>query len=124
MGETKVGRPSNVESFLRAIGEVGLLDVLEPERREPERLPDLFVKCPMCAGTTDVNFYTRPFYSFCNLCGQRWDLRGEPLADGCGDKEVWRKRRKYVEVGNNGNGHKYGCDLDGINLEFTNAKRV
>ena len=113
----------NIVRFLRAIGEEDLLVECAPKWMWIRKLPELFVPCPMCAGSTDVNLREKPYYAFCNLCGQKWDLRGNPV--GRGKEEVWRARHRFVLERKNdkSNGHKYGCDLDKTNLEYAQCQR-
>jgi hypothetical protein len=47
----------------------GLLD-------EVPELVELFIPCPICHGTTDVDDYG---IAFCCSCGQRWTILGKPL---------------------------------------------
>ncbi len=90
-----------------------LLDDLFPDKRfRVKRLPALFVPCPMCAGSTNVNFSTS--MAKCEICGQKWNLHGEPISGERGNADIWRRRQKYVEAKKNGNGHKYGFDDEEI----------
>lgn len=41
-----------------------------PELTEP------FIPCPVCRGTTDVDY---DGIAFCYSCGQRWTIFGKPL---------------------------------------------
>jgi hypothetical protein len=59
--------------------------VIEIERRDsadtmrgvvPE-LTELFIPCPICRGTTDVDY---DGIAFCYSCGQRWTIFGKPVA--------------------------------------------
>ncbi len=113
----------NVERFLRIIGEEWLLDGIRIEPRFRVRaLADLFAKCPMCGWTTDVDFDAGR--AFCLLCKQKWDLRGRPVEGEGGDIEVWKRRREYVEHGNNGNGHRYNFDEPIKQEELAQCRRV
>jgi hypothetical protein len=43
---------------------------------EAPKLAELFIPCPICHGTTDVDDYGN---AFCCSCGQRWTIFGKPL---------------------------------------------
>jgi hypothetical protein len=43
---------------------------------EVPELADLFIPCPICRGTTDVDDHG---IAFCCGCGQRWTIFGKPL---------------------------------------------
>lgn len=106
--------------------QVGLLEteIDETWRFRVRKLPALFGPCPMCDGSTDVNF--EKGRAVCVLCGQRWDLRRNPVLSERGNEEVWQRRRRFVEERKrgNGNGHKYSFD-EPIRLEdLCNAQRI
>lgn len=102
-----------VMEFLRGVGEEGLLMVeVEGAPVRARRLADLFAACPMCGGTTDVDFDVGR--AVCGVCAQEWDLRGNPVPGRMGNKDVWRRRQRIVKE--RGNGHKYGFDPP-VNLE-------
>jgi hypothetical protein len=46
-----------------------------PSDEVPE-LAELFIPCPICHGTTDVDVHGT---AFCCSCGQRWTIFGKPL---------------------------------------------
>lgn len=51
------------------------------------KLMELFIPCPICHGTTDVDDQGN---AFCCSCGQRWTIFGEPLKTEqmiCGTEE-------------------------------------
>ena len=43
---------------------------------EVPELVELFIPCPICHGTTDVDSNGN---AFCCSCGQRWTIFGKPL---------------------------------------------
>jgi hypothetical protein len=43
---------------------------------EAPELLELFIPCPVCHGTTDVDSNGN---AFCCSCGQRWTIFGKPL---------------------------------------------
>ncbi len=40
------------------------------------KLTDLFAPCPICGGTTDIDFHG---YTFCHSCQQEWTLTREAM---------------------------------------------
>jgi len=114
---------TNVERFLREIGEGALLDAWYPARAQDLAGP--FCPCPMCGGTTTVATFGFKLFAitgfstwvkanrqYCSLCAQQWDLQGKSAERG--DPEVWKRRR--FQNKRNGNGHRYGCDLDKVKI--------
>lgn len=45
-------------------------------RRVVPELTEPFIPCPICRGTTDVDY---DGIAFCCSCGQRWTIFGKPL---------------------------------------------
>ena len=46
-------------------------------KKVPE-LKELFVPCPVCGGTTDIDLYSRVV---CHSCEQKWTLAGEAIIE-------------------------------------------
>ncbi len=45
------------------------------------RLTELFIPCPVCGGTTDIDLRG---HVFCHSCQQQWTLAGKPILENAG----------------------------------------
>jgi hypothetical protein len=71
----KLGHLEGEEMTTRVI-EIERGNVVGNELKEVPELSGLFMPCPICRGTTDVDY---DGIVFCCSCGQRWTIFGKPL---------------------------------------------
>ena len=60
-------------------------EVRKVKAKKVPELKELFVPCPICGGTTDIDLYNRVI---CHSCQQKWTLAGEAIIEENGTQIV------------------------------------
>jgi hypothetical protein len=58
----------------------------KPQLSEVPPLKEMLAPCPICGGTTDINWSG---HIACHSCGQEWKLSGVPLPDAGGQEGLF-----------------------------------